>query len=148
MRYVNYQAFLANFMEVGVWLPGPSSALYAMRGAFEKECHEKDNNPAIRDAWVLGAAQWILWNGQGLYKLVLWPGDVYVPSEHGWRASGSMDQKTEEMQQVIKLQNWYTWKAGFREIAGSSNGEVGGKCRILAAKAADMMDILERGMLF
>jgi hypothetical protein len=126
-RYVNYQAFVANLMEVGVWLPGPSLALYAMRGTFQ-ESHEGEG-PAIRDAWALGAAQWILWNGQGLFKLVLWPGDG----------------KMEEMQQIT-LKDWHTWRARFREIAGS--GKFGEECRTVAGKAANMMDMLERVMSF
>lgn len=145
MRYVNYQAFLANLMEVGVFLPGPGSALYAMRGAFE-ESH-KEESPGIQDAWVLGAAQWILWNGQGLFKLLLWPTDAYVPSiKNNEPVSMWMrDGKLEGTQQVA-LESWHAWNSRFGEIAG--DGAVGEECRRVAGKAAGMMDMLEGGMLF
>lgn len=43
-----------------------------MNNAFsEDEDHSQDTRE-IRDAWVLGAAQWILWNGQQLFKLLHW----------------------------------------------------------------------------
>jgi hypothetical protein len=41
-----------------------------MNSAFPEDEDHSQDTPEIRDAWVLGAAQWILWNGQQLFKLV------------------------------------------------------------------------------
>lgn len=95
----------------------------------------------VRDAWVLGAAQLILWHGQGLFKLVLSPEDlveddkvprwlVGEPEEHG----------------PIELEKWVLWRDRFNEVAG--NETYGAECRDVAKKAAEIMNVIKRSMLF
>jgi hypothetical protein len=46
----------------------------------------------------------------------------------------------------MSLDKWRLWKQGFRDAVtepGASD-----ECKKVALKAADMMDMLERGMLF
>lgn len=43
-----------------------------MNSAFSEDEDHLQDTPEVRDAWVLDAAQWILWNGQQLFKLVHW----------------------------------------------------------------------------
>lgn len=69
-RFVNYQAFMANLQDIGVWLPGSTDAVQVLNQAFSITDRESDP-AAIQDAWILGAAQWILWYGQGLFKQIL-----------------------------------------------------------------------------
>jgi hypothetical protein len=64
MDYVNTQAFQANLMSVDLMSMGHlfcvlSFLEHIMDGAFNKD-HSKEP-PQIRDAWVMGAAQWIKW---------------------------------------------------------------------------------------
>lgn len=58
-RYVNYQAFVSLVNEGSFWNPSTVDALAI------KEDHKKEPS-SVRDAWVMGAAQWILWGGQSL----------------------------------------------------------------------------------
>ncbi|TVY84807.1 hypothetical protein LSUE1_G000835 [Lachnellula suecica] len=130
MRYVNYQAFFAHLKDVGVWLPGPNGALFAMRGAFEKsKLSLGEESVAIQEAWILGAAQWVLWNGQSLFKVLLYPGD-------------QEKQETGE----FELEHWHLWRDGFNEAAASER--FGEECRSVARRAAEIMDILEKSLSF
>lgn len=63
-EYVNYHAFIANLYQCHVFNADPTYAIWAMRDALETSL--EDETQSVRNALVLGAAQWILWNGQGL----------------------------------------------------------------------------------
>jgi hypothetical protein len=128
MRYVNYQAFLAHLASLHLHFPSPDDAVYAMRGVFEG-WGEKDKDPAIQEAYVMGAAQWILWYGVELFKMLLlrWDED---PERKG----------------VFKRRHWGEWRLEFRKIA--RDGGVGEECRGVTGKAADMMDVIERSLVF
>jgi len=121
-QYVNYQAFLANLMAAGLWLPSPNDALMAMRGAFKPR--DESESLATREAWIMGAVQWILWNGQGLFKLLLWQTDTQLHDE-GW----------------LTHKSWQEWKAGFQGIAKSEM--YGEKCRSITAHTAQLMHAIE-----
>lgn len=71
----------------------------------------------------MGAAQWIFWYGQRLYKIC------------GWRSfkKGQIARK-----------DWHNWKKEFREVAGSD--KLGEECIAIAIRAAEEMDVLEREM--
>ena len=127
-RFVNFHSFLAHLMNSGMWLATPEDALKTMRRAFE-ENHEKENTE-IRDAWVMGGAQWILWSGQVLLESLLWPYNNENIISDGKDV----------------LEKWHTWKDEFRKVSeGDGHGE---ECKGIAKKAADIMEALERGMLF
>ncbi|OBT90770.1 hypothetical protein VE02_00581 [Pseudogymnoascus sp. 03VT05] len=127
-RFVNFHSFLAHLMNSGMWLATPEGALRIMRGAFE-ESHDKES-AEIQDAWVMGAAQWILWSGQILLESLLWPFDDEDIIGGGKGA----------------LKKWYTWKDEFRKVSGDDGH--GEECQGIAKKAADLMEALEKGMLF
>jgi hypothetical protein len=109
-------------MDAGLWLPNPHGALIAMRGAFERD--DDGQNPSVREAWIIGAAQWILWNAQGLFKLLLWPTET--PLQGNERFS---------------RKSWLDWTSGFQNVA-NSNG-YGEKCRLIAKHAAQLMQAIE-----
>jgi hypothetical protein len=74
MEYVNSQAFEANLMSIGLMSKGHllyvvSFLEQAMDGAFN---HSKEP-PQVRDAWVIGAAQWIKWRAEEAFNLVQKP---------------------------------------------------------------------------
>lgn len=121
-RYINFQAFLANLMQAGLWLPSPNGALIAMRGAFEQ--NNEGKSPAIQEAWIMGAAQWILWNGQGLFKLLLWPTDTPLKGE-----------------EPFTRKSWQDWTSGFQVIAESDR--YGEECMLIAQHSAQLMHALE-----
>lgn len=125
MYYVNYQAFLANLEDIGLFVPGPRSAILAMRSAFQ-DIDEKEG-PEIRGAWIMGAAQWILWNGQGLFKQLLWPGN----NQTGMRFDMSV---------------WRAWNNGFKDTA--ARGDFGKECKNVSKRAFEIMDVLEKQMSF
>ena len=54
-----------------MWLLSLDGAMDTIDRAFEES--RKDESPEIQEAWILGAAQHILWSGQTLFKLLLWP---------------------------------------------------------------------------
>jgi Protein of unknown function (DUF3632) len=140
-RWVNYQAFLANLLATGVFhQQHPILLFHAMEGACEDPHDHEKESPAERDAWVLGAAQWILWYGQGLFKLILWPGDWYDDEKRRHEACRWPDEKWRQ----FTLRNWHAWRDRFRHVAGSDG--FGYECKTVAGKAADTMDVLERGM--
>ena len=121
-RYINYQAFLANLMAAGLWLPSPSQAMMAMHGAFQRDGGSEHHT--IREAWILGAVQWIFWSGQELYKLLLWQTDIQM--NEGGRFTRN---------------SWRDWKAGFQNISG--NESYGDKCRLITGHTAELMQAIE-----
>lgn len=127
-RFVNFHSFLAHLINSGLWLATPEDAVQTMRRVFE-ENHEKESTE-VRDAWVMGAAQWILWSGQVLFELLLWP-------------YGDGDTASDGKDALVK---WHTWKDEFRKV--SEDDGHGEECKGVAKKAAHIMDALEKGMLF
>jgi hypothetical protein len=84
MDYVNAQAFQANLMSIDLMSMG--HLLYvvsflerAMDGAFNKDPSKEP--PQVRDAWVMGAAQWIKWRAEETFSLVQKPGDPEIQNE-------------------------------------------------------------------
>ncbi|KAH8692735.1 hypothetical protein BGW36DRAFT_362284 [Talaromyces proteolyticus] len=104
-RYINSQAFQVHLNETGVFLAYPLEVLKAMNGALEDE-HSQDN-PEVRDAWVLGATQWILWNGQQLFKLMWWRDELGTPSQ-------LVGCKRDDGGYPVPWKDcWNDWKRGF-----------------------------------
>ncbi|KFY92493.1 hypothetical protein V498_04904 [Pseudogymnoascus sp. VKM F-4517 (FW-2822)] len=127
-RFVNYEAFQAHIMDSGMWLPSLDGAMGTIEQAFE-ESH-KGESPQIQDAWVLGAAQHILWSGQTLFKLLLWP-----------RNEESIFSDRE-----VALRKWHTWRDEFRKVSGDDGR--GEECRGVSKRVVDIMEALEKGMVF
>jgi len=121
-RYVNYQAFAAHLSGAGVYLPWPGSVRYAMYDFDESVTYGE--SPAVRGAGVLGAAQWIIWAGQCLFKQVVLPVND--------------DQ--------ITIKEWRAWKAKFSAVVSSE--KYGEECISVANRAVEIMDALEKGMTF
>ncbi|OBT70379.1 hypothetical protein VE03_00114 [Pseudogymnoascus sp. 23342-1-I1] len=127
-RFVNYEAFQAHIMETGMWMPSLDGTMGTIEEAFEKI--HKDMRPEIQDARILGAAQHILWSGQTLFKLLLWP--RYEESIYKDRG--------------VALGKWHTWRDHFRK-ASEDDGR-GEECRGVAKRVVDIMEALEKGMAF
>lgn len=114
----------------------------AHRSAHEEQ---QEGTEEIRSAYILGAAQWILWYGQSLFKQVLYPGD---PPEdlRPWNPGPLYDGKAS-----LSLHRWHFWRDSYKAIAsGERQGEesFSQECKDIAAKAVSMVDSFERNMSF
>lgn len=110
---VNFHAFCAHLEAAeGTW---SGFALWTMRDALEAS-HEKESS-TVHEACIMTAAQWILWDGQGLFN-----------------ASKSWNKD-------VTRKKWQAWKKEF--IKAASSGQFGQECRVVAAKAAKRMDALD-----
>ena len=137
---MNYHAFLANIEQGHVFRSDPPFALWAMRDAFEK--NQESEPSSVRDAYVLGAAQWVLWNGQNLSTQIRYPGDVSSEDRGMWRPG-----ELYHGEPLFDIPRWHFWRDGFRAVAGGKH-EASDECKAVAVKAADMMDALEKNMTF
>jgi Protein of unknown function (DUF3632) len=153
MDYVNAQAFRANLMSIDLMSMG--HLLYvvsfleeAMHEAFNED-HSKEP-PQVRDARVMGAAQWIKWRAEEAFSLVQKPGDPEIQNEckrfSFWQSRKNKDDAIEKKWPYTWNQ-WQAWKDGFRAVAGSSEA-YSSTCRTIAEEAADLMGMQEKGMCY
>ncbi|KAK2759837.1 hypothetical protein FQN54_002571 [Arachnomyces sp. PD_36] len=135
--YVNYNAFVANIERCHVFETDPTYAIWAMRDALEKNI--EDEALCIRDSYIIGAAQWILWNGQKLFAQIKYTGTVFPQYwSPGELYSG---------EGLLTIHRWRFWADRFRAMAGEKS-ECSDECKAVAVKAADMMDAFEKYMTF
>ena len=96
--------------------------------------------------YVLAAAQWILWHGQSFFKQVLFLDDETIQDSGKW-SPGPLYRGTSD----LSLHRWQFWKESYRTVAlagkDEEKGGYGQECRTVAAKAADIMDSLEKNMM-
>ncbi|KUL83911.1 hypothetical protein ZTR_06854 [Talaromyces verruculosus] len=81
-----------------------------MNSAFSEDEDHSQDTPEIRDAWVLGAAQWILWNRQQLFKLVQWREELDTSSVLVER------HRDEPGNPILRTDCWNDWKRGFERL--------------------------------
>ncbi|RMD44081.1 hypothetical protein DV735_g975, partial [Chaetothyriales sp. CBS 134920] len=149
MEYVNGQAFAANFMRRH--LISKRRLLYvidfleqSMNQAFNQ--NHSAEPPNVRDAWALGAAQWILWKAEEAFSLVQKPGDPAIEKVGAEFCFWQKEKKADAIGEIwpYTWEQWQGWKAGFRAVARSE--EYGLTCRNLAERAADLMGIQEKSV--
>lgn len=143
MAYVNFHAFVANLDERRIFRTRPTWAIWAMRDAHETSLAQNGNS--TRDEHVLAAAQWILWYGQTLFKGIICLGDT--PGDLGPWTPGLLYGGRAD----LSIERWHFWRHGFRAVGfGGKEDEraYGEVCRKVAARAAEMMDALEKEMIF
>ncbi|CEJ60589.1 hypothetical protein PMG11_09158 [Penicillium brasilianum] len=143
-RYVNYNSFLAHLYEHRIFPTDPTYALWAMRAAFEDDrSHEAKE---VRSSWILGAAQWILWNGQSIFNLILEPA-LYDVTYETWPDRGAWDAGClYNGTPGLSLERWQFWKRRFGDFSQDSN--VTDECKAVSARAMAMMDLFEKHMTF
>jgi Protein of unknown function (DUF3632) len=149
MDYVNAEAFRANLMLVdlmsmGHLLYAVSFLEEAMYYAFNED-HSKEP-PQVRDAWVMGAAQWIKWRTEEAFSLVQKPGDPEIRNERKRFYFWQSRKKNDAVEKIwpYTWNQWQAWKDGFRAVAGSET--YSSTCRTIAEEAADLMGMEEKGM--
>ncbi|KXJ95093.1 hypothetical protein Micbo1qcDRAFT_200530 [Microdochium bolleyi] len=146
-RYVNFQAFLASLYSTGIFAPGlvPVPAQRSLEGAFRSNGHKLDRSAAeaeeaeesdmtvVREAWVTGASQWIIWYGQALFR------DIVLSA-----ATRDQAAETSEQEQVVTAQHWHMWIEAFGRVAtGTSLAGADAECREMARRASVLMAHLE-----
>ena len=143
-NYVNFHAFAANLFERRIFTDGRTWAIWALREAHE-EHHEEEGN--LRGIYVLSGAQWILWYGQSFFEHVIYPGEISDDDLRCW-TPGPLYNGTK----ILSLHRWQFWKQNFRNISSGGQDEKKGgysqECRSVSAKAAKIMDALEKNMTF
>lgn len=95
----------------------------------------------------MGAAQWILWFGQSLFKQVLFP----------WEVDPNRIDKSLRPGQLyhgeggLSLDRWHFWRDGFVSVrlgAGEGKEGYGEECVRVSGKAAEIMEALKESMTF
>jgi Protein of unknown function (DUF3632) len=149
MDYVNAQAFRANLMSIDLMSMGHllyvvSFLEHAMIDAFNED-HSKEP-PQVRDACVMGAAQWIKWRAEEAFSLVQKPGDPKIQNERKKFSFWQSRKKNEAVEKKwpYTWNQWQAWKDGFRTVAG--NEAYSSTCRTIAEEAADLMGMQEKDM--
>ncbi len=147
-QHVNFSAFAAHLCERRVLSGEPTPAIWALREAFEEKCKEEgESDQLLRDELVLAAAQWILWCGQSLFKQVLYTGEVDPDRlQKSWRP-GTLFRG----EGGLSVERWHFWRRGFSAVAAGKGGEkegYGKECMEVAARAAAIMEALEKAMTF
>lgn len=92
----------------------------------------------------MAAAQWILWHGQTLFKLIIYDHLEEGPAEDSnwWLGEELEDSKMTPR----SIERWRFWKAGFE--AAASEPDASDECKKVASKAAVLMGAFEQSMLF
>ena len=109
-------------------------------GRFESLYRDpKDEQYGIRarDANVLAAAQWILWNGQNMRRHAIYPG---LPS-----GAATSDGEYFNLECAgTTADHWELWKHGF--LGAQNDDTASEEVRSVAARAFMLMDALEKTM--
>jgi Protein of unknown function (DUF3632) len=149
LDYVNFHAFAANLFERPIFpTDSPTWAIWAHRDAHEGRAPHEDEEGTLGGIYVLAAAQWILWYGQRFFKHLLFPGEVSPDDLRMWSPGPLYHGKAH-----LTLDRWHFWRDGYKAVAssGKEGDEEKGysqECKDVAAKAAAMMDALEKNMTF
>lgn len=117
----------------------PTFAIWAMRDAFEERFVESEL--VGQDYHVIGAAQFILWDGPERFKHALCP-NVTKEDNPDW-APGRLYFGGYR----LSLTRWNRWKKGFRHAMEEGRG-LGEECRRAAKKKAALMVAIEESLTF
>ena len=139
---MSYHAFVANIYGYHIFPPDPTFAICSMRDALETNLDKEEN--CIRDAYILGAAQWILWNGHSLFMQLCCPEDEHVRNKSPSQRVG----KLYSGKPGLTVHRWAFWRERFAEIAAGKMPSVGDECKGVAGRAVDIMACLDRNLTF
>lgn len=116
----------------------PTFAVWEMRDAFETEPQDQ-----FHQYHVMAAAQWILWDGQEIFKYMANPLPVSDDEARIWRLGERCSSSSVD---VISLARWQLWKEGFKAAAAADDGSH--ESKDLAERAAGLMDVIEKSLSF
>lgn len=87
----------------------------------------------------MGAAQYILWYGQSLFKHIICQGEISAENKKMWHFG-----RHHEGQQLLGQGRWRFCMESF--CAAARNETFAAECRSVAGNAANIMEALEGGM--
>lgn len=141
-EWPNINAFFANENGSHIRPHDTLSAIWTMRDAFEERPEDiQDSFEGIQNQQVIAAAQYILWDGQGLFKHIICPRDQYTETGRAMMP-GSLYKGAES----LTLDRWQFWRRGFKTAAGSEC--LSNECRKIAGRASKLMEAIDQNMLF
>lgn len=111
-----------------------------MRDAFETEPQDD-----FHQYHVMAAAQWILWDGQEIFKYMANPLRVSDDEARIWRLGERCSSSSVD---VISLARWQLWKEGFKAAAAAEGPKCSNESKNLAERAAALMDAIEKSSSF
>lgn len=111
-----------------------------MQSAFESE---KLGAAWEQDCYIMAAAQWILWHGQTLFKLIIYDG---LQEDEGGNFWGFGDKLENSKMAPRSVERWRFWNAGFEAVGRET--EASGECKRVALRASGLMGSIEQNMLF
>jgi hypothetical protein len=120
----------------------PSYAIWAMRAVLEEDLTNEEKT--VRSAYLLGAAQWVLWNGQTLFKFITESNVQKITTSDNlqlWKPGLLYHGKG-----ILDLERWQFWKHRFAQVVKEC--DVTDECKEVTGSVVDLMDSFERTMHF
>lgn len=137
----NLMAFYAQLASTQIFPLNNMYAIWTMREAFEeRRAPWKRTFEGERDQWIIGAAQFILWDGLELFKQTISP---ELTEEETALAPGLLCFSEHK----LTRRRWNFWREGFKKAA-EEEGELGEECKKVARKAANLMLAIEESLTF
>lgn len=143
LLYANVHAFFAEL----TWPTEPFAffwARVALQDALEED--RSADTSAVRDAWVIGAAQYILRHAAVIYAESVKtrkPEPVSISLAAKIKAFfARFKKRAQEDDPEFTWERWRVWKSGFRATA--EDDTYGQTCRNVAERAADLMALQEK----
>lgn len=146
--WVSCCAFEAKLDALNVYGHEPPYIRMTMETTFDKpedeaDCRWHANAPGVerayRDAFIMGAAQWIIWDGQTLYRRALYKGFVNGPITTSSGVENAYIGMT-----LVTLEKLKLWKQGFGDAAEEEG--ISEEAKEVALRAFRIMDVLETAM--
>lgn len=137
----NLMAFYAHIAATGIFGSSPVFAIWTLREAFEeKRAPWKRTFKGERDQWILGAAQFILYNGLQMLKETCCPEmeEELKALEPGLLCFG---------EHKLTRRRWDFWREGFKKAA-EGEGKLSDECKEVARKAANLMVAIGESLTF
>lgn len=137
----NLMAFYAHLASTQTFPLSNMYAIWTTREAFEeRHAPWKRTFPGERDQCIIGAAQFVLWDGPELFKQTISPG---LTEENTALTPGLLCFSEHK----LTRRRWNFWREGFKKAAGDE-GELSDECKKVARRAANLMLAIEERMTF
>lgn len=115
-------------------LPYAFKDLWGEAHRFRADPNDEESGRLGRDAYIMGAAQWILWDGQKLRRLAIYKGPP--------KGSTMSDETYFEVEtRGTTEERWQFWQRGFKDAAEEVG--VSQECKDVALRAFRLMETLE-----
>ncbi|KAK2616067.1 hypothetical protein N8I77_002776 [Diaporthe amygdali] len=112
-----------------------------MQDAFETEPQGQ-----LHKYHVMAATQWILSDGQDIFKYMANPLPISNNNATIWRLGDRYHYLSSVA--VVSLRRWQLWREGFKVTAIIEGGEGSHESRDLAGRATSLMDVIEKSLSF